>query len=61
MYKSVLSKLVTGEKLQTIIRIKPNDRGHVEDIKVLGQAVSLFDTNNRSKKSFLFHPLTTLQ
>lgn len=50
MYKSVLSKLVTGEKVQTIVRIKPNDRSSIEDIKVLGQAISLFDNNSRCKK-----------
>jgi len=59
MYKSVLSKLVTGEKLQTIIRIKPNDRGHIEDIKVLGQAISLFDTNNRMIETFEFEEVYT--
>jgi len=48
MYKSILSKLVTGEKVQTIVRIKGDERSRIEDIKVLGQSISLFDTNNRS-------------
>lgn len=52
-YKSNLSKLVSGEPVRCITRIRPDPSNRKEDIKVLNQNISLVDANNRCKISFI--------
>ncbi len=44
------SKIILGEPLKCIVRIKPPTNFQREDIKIIGNTVSLMDANNRSKK-----------
>lgn len=49
-YKSNLSKIVSGELVRCVVRLKPNTGIQKEDIKVLNNNISLVDANNRCKR-----------
>ena len=47
MYKSDLGKLVSGEPIKCLVRLKPNSGYAKEDIKIIGQNIALIDSSNR--------------
>jgi hypothetical protein len=46
------SKIILGEPLKCIVRIKPPTNFQREDIKLIGNTISLMDPNNRSILKF---------
>ncbi len=54
MSKTDYSKIISGEPLKTIVRVKPPSNYLREDIKIMGSNVSLLDANNRCKMKLPF-------
>jgi len=46
------SKIVQGDQLKTIVRIKPPTNFQREDVKLIGNIISLTDANNRVLEEF---------
>lgn len=49
MSKTDYSKIISGEPIKTIVRIKPPANYSREDLKVTPNKISLLDQNNRCK------------
>lgn len=52
MSKTDYTKIIVGEPLKTIVRVKPPSNYLREDIKIMGSNISLLDANNR-RENFL--------
>ena len=52
MSKIDFSKVIFGDPITTIVRVKPASNYQRENIKVIGQNVTLIDQNNRLIEEF---------
>ena len=53
MSKTDYTKIISGEPLKTIVRVKPPSNYLREDIKIMGTNLSLLDANNRCALKFI--------